>query len=121
MSDTKETHLTASSHHVILDSAGNGMPLRVAAEKIFGWLRIAGCRFIERPLANQDYDFFWAAEKDKVAYQVRGSSWDADEPQKRIVVTIIGVGAYANAQALAEKATASGYVVRLAKRIGGRP
>lgn len=53
----------------------HGLPLQSAAARILSKVGISSITYIERPLANQDFDFYWRGKKGDVEYQVGGNSW----------------------------------------------
>lgn len=103
--------MKVSEHFVAFSLGKHGLPLQSAAARILSKVDISSITYVERPLANQDFDFYWRGKKGDVEYQVRGNSWDPNEPQASIVVTVIGPGAFAEVKLLAEKAGAAGWHV----------
>jgi hypothetical protein len=69
--------------------------------------------FHHKPLANQDYDFWWEGKKDGLRYQVRGDSWEPKEAQNRVSVTIIGNDVPPKAMALIAIAANRGWSAHL--------
>ncbi len=103
--------MKAFEHVVILTLGKHALPLRSSALRILSTVNISSITLIEKPLANQDFDFYWQGKKDGAEYQVRGDSWDQNEPQRTITVTVIGQGAFMKAKLLAENAAEAGWRV----------
>jgi hypothetical protein len=102
-----------STHYVVISPSANPLPLENSATKIFSLLDIHKMKFIEKPLANQDYDFYWFANKDGVAYQLHGDRWEPAEPQMKLTVSLSGREALARARELVVAAGAAGWSAAL--------
>lgn len=96
-------------HSVTFSLGKHGIPLQSAASRILSKVGISSISYVERPLANQDVDFYWRGQLDGVEYQVRGSSWDPKEPQASITVTMVGHNASTQVKLLTENAVAGGW------------
>jgi GTP-dependent phosphoenolpyruvate carboxykinase len=95
------------SHTVFFQNLNQ--PLQASATTILGAIGIESIVFHHKPLANQDYDFWWEGMKDGAKYQVRGDSWEPEEQQKNISVTISGNRALSKAKELIDVATIRGW------------
>jgi predicted cobalt transporter CbtA len=92
-----------SSQTVIFENLNR--PLQATATLVLSAVGIDSIMFHHKPLANQDYDFWWEGKKDGLKYQVRGDSWEPKDPQKRVTVTVSGNNALFGARALVAVAT----------------
>jgi hypothetical protein len=88
-------------------------PLEATATLVLDAIGIHRIVFHHKPLANQDYDFWWEGKKDGLKYQVRGDSWEPKEPQKRVTVMITGNDALFRAKELLSIATDRGWSAQL--------
>jgi hypothetical protein len=101
-------------HEVKIHFNDKHFPLQNSATKIFALLDIHKMKFIEKQLANQDYDFYWCCKKDNIEYRIRGDSWYPEKPQNTISVELIGgKGTLAGATELVRLATAAGWHAEL--------
>lgn len=106
--------MKSPAHKVTICFNDAYLPLQNSATKILALVDIHKMKFIEKPLAYQDYDFYWCFKKDNLEYRIRGDSWYPEKPQNTISVELIGgKGALAVATELARLATAAGWHAEL--------
>ena len=101
--------MTAPRHEVSIAFAGIGLSLQASANRILSKIGIFSIKFQEKHLANGDYDFWWLGKKDGFDYQVRGDNWYPDTPQNKIIVSLIGAGAFEKAEQLTEELGKAGW------------
>jgi hypothetical protein len=83
-----------------------GLALKPAAARVFEALGARSPRFVERPGANQSYDFYWQAHcgaaLGQAACRVRGDLWEPEEPQNSIHIEVEPHAGAADALAAAQ-------------------
>lgn len=55
----------------LVDLSVRDSGLEEVAQRFFGAMQIASCRFVEQPMPNQDYLCFWAGSENGIEYEVR--------------------------------------------------
>jgi hypothetical protein len=80
-----ETAMTATAYIQI-----NGLKrsLKDCAQIVFHHLGVDAPKYIFKPLANQDYDFWWEGTATGVRYELRGDRWEEEEQQAYVTICI---------------------------------
>lgn len=83
-----------------------GLALQAASARVFEALDARSPRFIERPGANQSYDFYWQAHcgaaLGRATCRVRGDLWEPEKPQNSIHIELQAQAGAADALAAAQ-------------------
>jgi hypothetical protein len=97
-------------HQITVRFTQDTLPLQGSATRILSLAGVSKIQFINKPIANGDYEIYWVGHHGNVEYRVWGDRWEVDEPQERLTVGLIGGGAYACAEQLVTKMQEVGWL-----------